>query len=1240
MKKNVLLVLMAFIVITQSFARYVSFKNYSRTRVDVQVSYLGKSEALKSCRDDNFSVDPGATVTVDGGACSVTQITATGAIPYTSPGSVYNDYGLIWWNDRWEVHHVDNSGTPLDLDGSVIPNVIIVNKTDKTITGQISYLRLGALCPPDNYTVNPHSTFTPSANRGGCLLTDITGTTADGKTVVAYKSTGTDYNKFGVIYNPRTDKFEVHHLDGNDNPVDIQPGFIIKNKTKFPVEVSLNQVGCLYHGVILPGEQMERTTGGVWFTLKYQINLDGEPKIDDMKDCVLPVAEIVGQIALAAFTEGFGSVTSLTSIAMTAPEEVFFKAVVAGAEWSAEVVAEKGFQFGTNFMLKEMYYGAIKEGLKITAENSLRIMFKDVHGTQNPREADATEFGKELGYKYSGELVGQYAGSPFGLSEKPTYEITGGPIIEYDKQKTIAYLNTVDNGATRLCITKTNTVGDDMMRGSKTSTQCDPASATRTPPKVVYYPEIEVTNYTQHPREVLVSYQDRDNHQTRHAQDKFTVAPGAKGSPNNIREDFLIEDMLLDAFRYKPGVGAKPADYKFGIIDVGDENETYEMYPLDDAGKPLNLSASTKATYVDVGNYHNVVFYNNTNAAVTVTVNYTDGTKDQFTVASATYGMAAGIRGRRLITSVAATGAGVKDYSAVNCASFVGTNYRFGLGDKKQVSRSKPGGTLLNEPAPPNDVDYLLLSTTGNNDIYYPNKAVIKNSVPVGVYWSTTSIDQMLLVSSNGKYSLVLKNYSANIILLKELTTTVWENKINAGGNGRVFKFYYDGNLVVREPGYMDIWSANCGGLGGKTLKLEDDGRLVIYDAANKAIWSKGIDGKTTLTPATNTPTTGGATATTAATTPAATTTAATNTPTTVVATATPATNTPTPQFGNALNFNGLNNYAMTPNLYNKFPGTDATIELWFKADAAGVILQEDGQNAINTGWRDSQIELLSTGEVKVRVWPLAAVLVGKVSFGTWNHVVVRYNAVTKTLDGLLNGVASATTTKGDRQRSSEQYYAIGATDATNLGSGAYFKGTIDEVRIWNVARTNAQIISAMNTESVGNEAGLVAYYNFNQGVANGKNSGINNLTDKTSNGLKATLFNFLLSGNSSNFTTGAAQNSAAAGSIWTYSQNNQTLLTSPNGKFTLVYQGDGNLVLYKNITTSIWSSKTNGKSSATFKFQTDGNLVIYGAGNSVVWSPNCYGKAGQTLTLQDDGNLVVYTGANQPIWATGTNGM
>ncbi|MFO0969605.1 MAG: LamG-like jellyroll fold domain-containing protein, partial [Gemmataceae bacterium] len=189
---------------------------------------------------------------------------------------------------------------------------------------------------------------------------------------------------------------------------------------------------------------------------------------------------------------------------------------------------------------------------------------------------------------------------------------------------------------------------------------------------------------------------------------------------------------------------------------------------------------------------------------------------------------------------------------------------------------------------------------------------------------------------------------------------------------------------------------------------------------------------------------------------------------------------------GSALAFNGGNQYVITPNLVSSFNASapTVTLEVNFNANGPGVIVSELGQSTINTNWHDSQIEVLSTGEVKVRVWNLTSVSLGFVTFGTWHHVALRYDAANTTLVGFLDGVQSAATTTAARQFPSTGgvYYALGTTDGTNLGSGAYFNGEIDEFRVWNTARTQAQIQASMNSTLTGTESGLVAYYRFNEG--------------------------------------------------------------------------------------------------------------------------------------------------------------
>ena len=99
--------------------------------------------------------------------------------------------------------------------------------------------------------------------------------------------------------------------------------------------------------------------------------------------------------------------------------------------------------------------------------------------------------------------------------------------------------------------------------------------------------------------------------------------------------------------------------------------------------------------------------------------------------------------------------------------------------------------------------------------------------------------------------------------------------------------------------------------------------------------------------------------------------------------------------------------------------------------------------------------------------------------------------------------------------------------------------------------------------------------------------------------------------------------------------------LRSANGQYRLTLQTDGNLVLYKNGTQALWSSRTSGKPQITrCAMQTDGNLVLYDANGQFYWASRTNGNiTGKSLAMQDDGNLVMYDYYSNPVWATGTNG-
>jgi hypothetical protein len=104
--------------------------------------------------------------------------------------------------------------------------------------------------------------------------------------------------------------------------------------------------------------------------------------------------------------------------------------------------------------------------------------------------------------------------------------------------------------------------------------------------------------------------------------------------------------------------------------------------------------------------------------------------------------------------------------------------------------------------------------------------------------------------------------------------------------------------------------------------------------------------------------------------------------------------------------------------------------------------------------------------------------------------------------------------------------------------------------------------------------------------------------------------------------------------------------IISPNGRFHLDMQQDGNLVLYRTDDNKpIWHTDTWARPFGTHYggdyaiMQTDGNFVVYSAEIGSIWDSKTNGRGENYLVVQDDGNLVIYaTGTVNAQWASGTD--
>ena len=284
----------------------------------------------------------------------------------------------------------------------------------------------------------------------------------------------------------------------------------------------------------------------------------------------------------------------------------------------------------------------------------------------------------------------------------------------------------------------------------------------------------------------------------------------------------------------------------------------------------------------------------------------------------------------------------------------------------------------------------------------------------------------------------------------------------------------------------------------------------------------------------------------------------------------------PTVTNSNALNFDGIND-KVTLNS-NLLPATtELTYELWMKPNAtSGVLLAHESWNTgyIHFQFHGSQIGFdVNGGNDNVFNYVFSS--------NTWYHIAAVYNSTIHTLKFYVNGVLQSTVVNNS-------FPSVVGNVPITIGSwnnDRYFSGNMDDIRIWNVARTDSQIQSAMNSELTGNESGLVAYFNFNQGTANGNNTAITSLTDNSGNNNSGSFSNMALTGTTSNFVLGVLSNNSISASGQTVCANSTaTALTSNlNGVSGLTFQWYSNSTssnsggtLIANATSSSFTPPTN----------------------------------------------------------------
>ncbi len=84
--------------------------------------------------------------------------------------------------------------------------------------------------------------------------------------------------------------------------------------------------------------------------------------------------------------------------------------------------------------------------------------------------------------------------------------------------------------------------------------------------------------------------------------------------------------------------------------------------------------------------------------------------------------------------------------------------------------------------------------------------------------------------------------------------------------------------------------------------------------------------------------------------------------------------------------------------------------------------------------------------------------------------------------------------------------------------------------------------------------------------------------------------------------------------------------ISSPDGRYRLTFQTDGNLVIYRADGVPVWWTGTVGISPNVTRMQSDGNFVVYDTANQPRWHTHTFGNPGAYLSMQNNGAFVINT--------------
>ncbi|WP_048324295.1 LamG-like jellyroll fold domain-containing protein, partial [Crocosphaera watsonii] len=189
--------------------------------------------------------------------------------------------------------------------------------------------------------------------------------------------------------------------------------------------------------------------------------------------------------------------------------------------------------------------------------------------------------------------------------------------------------------------------------------------------------------------------------------------------------------------------------------------------------------------------------------------------------------------------------------------------------------------------------------------------------------------------------------------------------------------------------------------------------------------------------------------------------------------------------FNNALNFDGVDDFVSFDDTVNI--SNDYTIEGWFKSSSSNtqsIVALTDG----NLGNHYGLIQIAPDGQLRFLHRPIAGISGGTNVFSgtTINDNIWHHFAAVRDGNDLILYIDGNEVSRGTDSTSYSDDVTLTIGRLAPTVSDRHFDGNLDEVRIWNTARTQAEIQDNLFNTLEGNEEGLTAYYQLDQSVDNG----------------------------------------------------------------------------------------------------------------------------------------------------------